>query len=96
MSQLDLARVLGVDPSVLVSILNELEDRDLATRRREPADRRRHVVELTEGGRAEIDQVVGGFERDLFAALDEADQAQLEDLLRKVAATHDSGDCTED
>src|SRR4051794_18729233 len=50
MAQLALTETLGVDPSVLVSILNCLEAEGLAVRRRDPADRRRHIVELTERG----------------------------------------------
>lgn len=45
---------MPVDPSVLVALLNALEDRDLVRRRRDPADRRRHIVEITEAGASSV------------------------------------------
>ncbi|ONI84067.1 hypothetical protein ALI144C_15265 [Actinosynnema sp. ALI-1.44] len=99
MSQLALAQALEVDPSVLVSILNELEQRDLATRQREPSDRRRHVVVLTEHGREVVGRIkaaVDEVERAVFADFDPAELARLDDLLRRLAAPHDSADCAED
>src|ERR1035441_934525 len=51
-SQQGLAEALSLDPSNVVGLLNELEERGLITRRRDPADRRRHIVELSAGGRA--------------------------------------------
>ena len=98
MSQLDLARALDVDPSVLVSILNELERRDLAVRRRSQSDRRRHVVQLTEGAKAvvaEIEDAVAGVESSIFAELSGADQAALGDLLHRLGAS-EAVHCTED
>src|SRR3954468_18570115 len=43
MGQQALVEELRVDPSVLVAILNDLENGGLAERRRDPADRRRHI-----------------------------------------------------
>lgn len=53
-TQLDLARALGVTPSVIVDMLDELEALDAVRRNRDPADRRRQVVELTPTGRTLI------------------------------------------
>src|ERR1700716_4175402 len=50
-SQLALADSLSLDPSNVVGLLNELEERALVTRRRDSADRRRHIVELSGRGR---------------------------------------------
>ena len=49
-SQQSLAESLDIDPANLVAVLNQLEHEGLATRRRDPADRRRHVVEITKRG----------------------------------------------
>jgi DNA-binding MarR family transcriptional regulator len=53
-SQQGLADVLSLDPSNVVGLLNELEERGLITRRRDPADRRRHIVELSARGDKEL------------------------------------------
>ncbi|MFY9934136.1 MAG: MarR family transcriptional regulator [Streptosporangiaceae bacterium] len=53
-SQQGLADVLSLDPSNVVGLLNELEERGLITRRRDPADRRRHIVELSAQGDKEL------------------------------------------
>ena len=46
-SQQALAEILSLDPTNVVGLLNELEDRRLITRRRYPEDRRRHIVEVS-------------------------------------------------
>src|SRR5436853_7892165 len=45
MSQQALADRVGADPTKLVGLLNDLEDRSLVLRRRDPVDRRRHIGE---------------------------------------------------
>ncbi|MEX0169832.1 MarR family transcriptional regulator [Streptomyces sp. LMG1-1-1.1] len=96
-SQRELALAMEVDPSQLVSILNELETAGLAERRRDPADRRRHIVEITSAGTEaleRIDQAVSDAERELFGDLTEAEQTLLRGLLDRVVvdpADHDCG-----
>src|SRR5436190_3140615 len=53
-SQQELAETLDLDPSKLVALLNELESKGLAERRRDQGDRRRHIVEISESGRARL------------------------------------------
>ncbi|MFC9730894.1 MarR family winged helix-turn-helix transcriptional regulator [Streptomyces roseolus] len=97
MSQRDLAAAMEVDPSQLVAILNDLEASGLAERRRDPADRRRHIVEITPAGAAvldRVDQAVTEAERELFADLTEAERTLLRGLLDRVVvdpADHDCG-----
>src|SRR3954453_17075308 len=45
--QRELMQAMGVDPSILVTLLNPLEDEGLVARQRDPSDRRRHIVTLT-------------------------------------------------
>ncbi|MET9953931.1 MarR family transcriptional regulator [Streptomyces sp. NPDC006339] len=98
MSQRDLAAAMEVDPSQLVAILNELEADGLAERRRDPADRRRHIVEITDTGAAvleRIDAAVSAAEREIFGDLTEAEQALLRSLLDRIvvdAADHACGE----
>jgi DNA-binding MarR family transcriptional regulator len=99
MSQLALAHALEVDPSVLVSILNDLERREFVTRQRDPSDRRRHVVRLTEQAEAvvaEIEAAVASVEHSVFAELSKADQRALGILLRRLGAARDALECVED
>src|ERR1700726_1040747 len=53
-SQQGLADSLSLDPSNVVGLLNELEERALVTPPRDPADRRRHIVELSRRGDEEL------------------------------------------
>ncbi|MFF5919299.1 MarR family winged helix-turn-helix transcriptional regulator [Streptomyces flavochromogenes] len=96
MSQRELAAAMEVDPSQLVAILNELESEGLAERRRDPADRRRHIVEITEAGAAALDRVdaaVSAAERELFGDLTEAEQVLLRGLLDRVVVDAGEHDC---
>src|ERR1700732_2918900 len=49
--QQELADALCMDANNVVLLLNELEDLDYVTRRRDPRDRLRHLVDLTPDGR---------------------------------------------
>jgi DNA-binding MarR family transcriptional regulator len=87
-SQQALIDSIGVDPSKLVGLLNDLEAEGLIVRRRDPEDRRRHIVELSKKGRAGLaaaEQAVRKVEQRLFAGLDEEQRTQLLALLAQVA-----------
>ncbi len=99
MTQQSLLDVLGVDASVLVTVHNQLEDEGLVQRRRDPADRRRHIVEITPAGSAALDKVdaaVDQVERDLFATLTAEQVGQLHELLARVRTSVNDPACTED
>jgi DNA-binding MarR family transcriptional regulator len=83
-SQQGLADALSLDPSNVVGLLNELEERELITRRRDPTDRRRHIVELSPLGADELACAYARFsivEDDLLSALSAEERATLYDLL---------------
>ncbi|WP_151774769.1 MarR family winged helix-turn-helix transcriptional regulator [Streptomyces abyssomicinicus] len=91
LGQRDLGTRLGVDPSVLVALLNALEDRDLVRRRRDPADRRRHIVEITEAGATavtKLDAAIGHVEGELFGDLTPQERDTLHSLLARVRTTN--------
>jgi DNA-binding MarR family transcriptional regulator len=50
-TQTALARAIGADKTRLIGVLDELQDRGLIERRPDPADRRAHLLSLTEAGR---------------------------------------------
>jgi DNA-binding MarR family transcriptional regulator len=99
MGQQALCESLGIDPSVLVGILNDLESGGLVERRRDPVDRRRHIVAMTAKGEraaSDVRDALAGVERDLFADLDAAEVTTLRALLTRVRTRADDPACTED
>ena len=70
--QQDLGEMLCIDANNLVLLLNELEARGFAYRRHDPADRRRHLVEITDEGLDAFENAEHGIESvedDVLAAL---------------------------
>ena len=87
-SQLALGESVGVEPSNFVGLLDDLERGGYAQRHRDPSDRRRHIVELTQAGLdllETFDHRVASVDHALVAVLDEGERAQLEALLTRMA-----------
>src|SRR4051812_13660473 len=87
LTQQSLCGQLHLDPTNLVAILNELEMRGYAKRRRDPEDRRRHLVEVTKKGIAVIEkvsEVMDGVEDELLRGLDPSERERLEGLLSSI------------
>ena len=99
-SQQALADSLSLDPSNVVALLNELEERQLITRRRDSADRRRHIVELSPKGKEELCGAydrLGRLDDDLLSPLSARERATLYNLLvRAVGAKTPPCDIPED
>ena len=90
-NQQGLAEALSLDPSNVVGLLNELEDRGLITRRRDPADRRRHIVEISSKGEAELERSrvwLTVVEDDLLKALSADERETLLELLAKAVGSN--------
>jgi DNA-binding MarR family transcriptional regulator len=86
-SQQGLAGALSLDPNNVVGLLNDLEDRGLITRRRDPADRRRHIVELSPLGEDELRLTYARLsliEDDLLSALSTEERDMLYRLLARA------------
>jgi DNA-binding MarR family transcriptional regulator len=98
-SQQSLLEALAVDASALVAVLNDLEGGGLVERRRDPSDRRRHIVEITTLGRQKLDVVdtaVVEVEREAFAGLTADEVSHLHALLLRVGTLQDGAACGED
>ncbi|HEV2237047.1 MAG TPA: MarR family transcriptional regulator [Ktedonobacterales bacterium] len=86
-SQKQLGEFAHVDPRNLVAILDALEARALVERVPVPADRRRSGIRLTDGGARlarELRATGAALERDFLAALNQAEQDTLHQLLVKL------------
>ena len=97
-----LAEAVGVKEATLTHHLNTMEERGLITRARDVANRRIHVVALTEEGEAaflRLREAALAFDTRLRAGLSDSDREQLEHLLARLAAnvgdTLDANDPTE-
>src|ERR1700686_5808542 len=80
MSQQALGAALDMDASNLVALLNDLEADSLISRRRDPEDRRRHVVEVSKRGTklvGEVERAAAEVEDEFFAALDQDERIAL-------------------
>jgi DNA-binding MarR family transcriptional regulator len=87
-TQQDLVDRSMIDPSSMVSVIDELEEQGLAERRPHPDDRRKHAVHLTDQGRETLERArESAIEtaEELFAPLDAEETETLRRLLRKLA-----------
>ena len=85
--QQELAEALCMDANNVVLLLNELEDLGFVARRRDTADRRRHVVQLTPEGRTALQDAEHAQEQiedDVLQALDAEERATLWRLLGRA------------
>jgi DNA-binding MarR family transcriptional regulator len=86
-SQQELETGLLMDANSVVLLLNEAEAAGLSVRRRDPADRRRHMVELTAAGRVAVERAEKAresIEDEVLADLSHEERATLRKLLRRL------------
>ncbi|HEX4661268.1 MAG TPA: MarR family transcriptional regulator [Streptosporangiaceae bacterium] len=87
-SQQAIGELVGLNPTRMVFLVDELEKQGLVERRRNPADRRSHALYLTDQGREklrEAQQASAAHEREIGASLTDAQRRELAALLRQVA-----------
>lgn len=92
-AQATIADVLDLDRSQLVGVLDQLEERGLIERTRDPKDRRRHQVTLTRAGKREFGKlraIVRNVDAAILQPLDEGTRKSLHNALLTVAAHNDS------
>ncbi len=89
--QLSIARALNVSNSVVVNMLDELEDLGAVRRVRETADRRRHRIELTDHGRdlsAKAGRIANELDDELLASLTAVQLRRMREAVRALATSH--------
>jgi DNA-binding MarR family transcriptional regulator len=95
LNQQVLGKLTGIDPSSMVSTVDDLEAAGLVERRRHPSDRRAHAIHITESGRETLTrgrQLARSAQEDLLAPLSSGERKQLHELLlRLVIATKAPG-----
>ena len=85
--QQELGAAMGIDPSTMVSLIDQLEAAELAKRRPRPTDRRAREVAITPKGRRVLEQareLAMQVELDVLGGLSGAERRQLLALLRRA------------
>jgi DNA-binding MarR family transcriptional regulator len=85
--QQELSSDMGIDPSAMVKLIDELESAGLAERRRRPGDRRAWEVVITPNGRRRLEQarqLAAEVEDEVLGGLDDVERRQLLALLRRA------------
>ena len=86
-SQRQLAEAVGVQGATLTHHLNAMESAALVTRRRDPENRRLHLVELTPAGDAlflRLRDAAAAFDQQLRTGLSQDEASQLQTLLTRL------------
>ena len=92
-SQQQLAERLGINRTIMVSLIDAMEQGGLVERNRDPADRRSYALVPTGKGSsalAEMELAVDQANAQLTSTLNDREKRQLERLVRTIAST-DSG-----
>ena len=89
LSQQAIGELIGLNPTRMVFLVDELEQRGLVERRRNAADRRSYALYLTAQGREKLREVQASGSRhqdEIGGSLNRDERVQLTSLLRKLAA----------
>jgi MarR family transcriptional regulator, lower aerobic nicotinate degradation pathway regulator len=90
-SQRDVCERLGVHPSDMVGIVDQLAEYGLVSRARSQVDRRRYDLRLTPKGRAVMDRflaIAREVDQEFYGVLSDNEQRQLGKLLTKLVEVH--------
>jgi DNA-binding MarR family transcriptional regulator len=85
--QQELGSAMGIDPSTMVSLIDQLETAGLANRRPRPTDRRAREVAITPKGRRVLEQarrLAVQVEDDVLRGLSQAERRRMLALLRRA------------
>lgn len=92
-SQAEIGRRCGIDRSDIAGVTNELESWGLIERRRDPNERRRNIVTLTDAGKdryVQLDRIVAAAQDALLAPLTSSERNELVRMLTRVVTDHTS------
>ena len=87
-TQLELSRLVCIDKTTLISVLDRLEQHELIVRTVDPRDRRVRIPQITAAGRRVFAEFAVARDEAESRALQDVDPAQREillDLLRRIA-----------
>ena len=87
LSQSELSQRLALDPTIVLGVIDGLADRGAIRRMRDPADRRRSLVEITASGRrlyAKATAAVAAAEREFLGPLAGVDRKELRNFLLAI------------
>ena len=85
--QQDLCASMQMDANNTVLLLNDLESKGYVERRRDPADRRRHIVELTAEGAEAIERAeraIDQMEDEVLGPLSAEERETLRELMART------------
>jgi DNA-binding MarR family transcriptional regulator len=85
--QQEIGQAMGIDPSTMVSLIDQLESAGLAKRRTHPKDRRAREISITPKGRQTLERARGlaaRVEDDVLRGLSAAERRRLLTLLRRA------------
>jgi len=85
--QRELSAAMGIDPSTIVALVDDLEAKGLATRERHPKDRRAWAVAITPAGRKTLERARRAAQRvedEVLGGLSEAERRRLLTLLHRA------------
>jgi MarR family transcriptional regulator, lower aerobic nicotinate degradation pathway regulator len=88
--QQEIASAMGIDPSTMVSLIDELESAGLAIRRTHPTDRRAREVAITSKGRRQLERarrMATQVEGEVLRGLSAAERRELLALLRRALSS---------
>ncbi len=91
LSQRDLCGLSGMDRTTMVAVVDKLERLGYARRARSDADRRKHLVVLTDRGRQVVEEALAHMaevEAGFLAPLEAAERRQLNDMIVRLYAVH--------
>ena len=88
-NQRELAEAVGIQEATLTAHLNGMEANGLLTRRRDPDNRRIHIIELTDEGEEaflRLRTAAAAFDRRLRAGIPATDLTEFADIIDRLLA----------